>query len=86
MDQLKKQLAVVMEYGFWIGCVVVLAGSSAIWWMSRTAIADANDKQISKIKSDYTTMTSLQGEMSTQPNEESHKAVSYTHLTLPTKA
>lgn len=73
MDQLKKQLAVVMEYGFWIGCVVVLAGSSAIWWMSRTAIADANDKQISKIKSDYTTMTSLQGEMSTQPNEESHK-------------
>ena len=49
MDQLKAQLAVVLKYGFWITCSLVLIASLAIWYLTTSKLADENQKQTSKI-------------------------------------
>ncbi len=59
MDQLKKQLAVVMQYGFWIGSVIVLLGSFAVWYLSASELSQQSASQIGKIKADVQKVSSL---------------------------
>ena len=72
MDQVKEQLALVLKYGFWIGSVVVLAGSIGVWYMSTSDLTSQTDSQIRKIEGDVSEVSTLQGELSTQPNDLSH--------------
>ena len=72
MDQLKKQLAGVLQYGFWIGCVVVLVGSLAVWFLSTGDLNAQNESQERKITSEVSKVSQLRGELDSQPNEDSH--------------
>ena len=72
MDQLKTQLAVVMKYGFWISSGLVLLVSLAIWFLTTSKLADENQKQTSKITSAIQTVSSVQQELPTLPNQHSH--------------
>ncbi len=73
MDQLKAQLAVVLKYGFWITCSLVLIASLAIWYLATSKLADENQKQTSKINSAISQVSSVRSELPTLPNELSHK-------------
>ncbi len=73
MGQLKEQLAGVLRYGFWIGAGFVAIVSIAVWYMSTSSLQAEADSQQSKIKSAFTSVTSLQSELSTHPNEKSHE-------------
>ncbi len=72
MDQLKAQLAVVMKYGFWISCSLVLIVSLAIWYLTTSKLADENQKQTTKISSAIQTVSSVEQELPTLPNDLSH--------------
>ena len=72
MDQLKAQLAVAMKYGFWISCGMVLIVSVAIWYLSTSKLADENQKQTTKISSAIQTVSSVEQELPTLPNDLSH--------------
>ncbi|MGB7344178.1 MAG: hypothetical protein WBD20_08185, partial [Pirellulaceae bacterium] len=73
MDKIKQQLAFVLQYGFWIGCVGVLLGSLGIWWMSTSRLEQENDAQVNAIKTDAGKIDSLRAELPDQPNEKSHE-------------
>ncbi len=72
MDQIKTQLAVVLKYGFWIGCVLVLFGSLAVWWMTTSELAKQNQSQTGLIKGAISSVSTVKGELDTLPNELSH--------------
>ena len=72
MDQLKKQLEVVAEYGFWIGSAIVLLGSVAVWYLSTSDLSVQSKKQIGKITGDVQKIANMRSEMSKQPNQKSH--------------
>ena len=72
MDQLKTQLAVVMKYGFWISCSLVLIASVAIWYLATSALGEENQQRTSKINSAIQTVSSVQQELDTLPNDHSH--------------
>ncbi len=75
MDQLKKQLAVVLQYGFWIGSAIVLLGSLGVWYLSTSELSRQSDSQIRGIKDNVQKVSNLRSEMSTQPNDKSHEAM-----------
>ena len=72
MDQLKKQFAIVAQYGFWIGTAVVLLGSLGIWYTTTSELDQENTSQISSIKSNAGQIQQLRGQLPEQPNEISH--------------
>ncbi len=72
MDQLKKQLAVVLQYGFWIGSAIVLIGSVAVWYMASSELSQQADRQIGSIESNVQKVKNLRDSMSDQPNAKSH--------------
>ena len=72
MDQIKTHLAVVLKYGFWIGCVLVLLGSLGVWWMTTSDLAKQNETQTGKIKTAISSVSSVKGELDTLPNDFSH--------------
>ena len=72
MDQLKKQLAVVMQYGFWIGTSIVLLGSVGVWYTTTSTLNEENRSQTSRLDAARSSVQTVRGEMDTQPNELSH--------------
>lgn len=72
MDQIKTQLAVVMKYGFWIGCVLVLFGSLGIWWVTTAELTAQNESQTGLIRTAIGSVNTVRGELDTLPNELSH--------------
>ena len=73
MDQLKTQLAVVGKHGFWISSVLVLLVSLGVWFLSTSTLQQENASQTSKIKGKIQSVSSVQGEMSSIPNDLSHE-------------
>ncbi|MGB7329208.1 MAG: hypothetical protein WBD31_30280 [Rubripirellula sp.] len=73
MDKIKEQLAVAMKYGFWIGSAVVFLGSLGVWFMTTSKLSDENASQTSKINQAISTVSSVEGELSTHPNAISHE-------------
>ncbi len=73
MDQIKTQLAVVLKYGFWIASALVLLGSLGVWWMTTSKLASESASQTSKINNAISTVSSVQSELPTLPNELSHE-------------
>jgi hypothetical protein len=72
MDQLKDIFAKAMKHGFWIGSAVVFLCSLGFWYLSTSKLADESEKQTSSIKSSIMTVSNIQAELSTHPNEISH--------------
>jgi hypothetical protein len=75
MDQLKQQLAIVLKYGFWIGSSIVLLGSLLTWYLSTSTLSKENESQTSKLNGAVSSVTSVRGELDTQPNDLSHAAM-----------
>ena len=73
MDQLKTQLAVVLKHGFWISSVLVLLSSVGIWYLSTSTLQKENASQTSKIKGKIQSVSTIQGELSSIPNDLSHE-------------
>ena len=73
MDQIKPYLVVAMRHAFWIGSVIVLLGSVAVWYVATGKLAEESKAQASKIDTAVTVVSSVQGELSTLPNDLSHK-------------
>ncbi|MEL6106103.1 MAG: hypothetical protein AAFU85_08705 [Planctomycetota bacterium] len=72
MDQVKDFLAVALKHGFWIGVSVVFLGTVGIWFMSVSSLDKERESKNSKIKTNANTITQYRGEMSDQPNDQSH--------------
>lgn len=72
MDQLKTQLAVVGKHGFWISSALVLLASLGIWYMSTSTLQNENASQTSKIEGKIKSVSTVQGELSSIPNDFSH--------------
>ena len=72
MDQLKKQLAVVMEYSFWIGSAIVLLGSVGVWYLTTSNLNQEHESQVRKLNSDHETVTQVRNGLFEQPNDLSH--------------
>ena len=75
MGQLKEQFAVVMRYGFWIGIGFSVLVSLVVWYLATSSLVDERESQKQKINSAFTSVTSLQGELSTHPNPSSHEVM-----------
>lgn len=73
MDQLKKQLAVVLVHGFWIASGIVLIGSVLIWYMTTGKLADENTSATSQLNNAHMSVDTVSSEMDSQPNEHTHK-------------
>ncbi|TWU21042.1 hypothetical protein Pla52o_40740 [Novipirellula galeiformis] len=72
MGQLKEQLAGVLRYGFWIGVGFVTIASLLVWFLASSTLQKEADEQQSKINTAFTSVASLQGELSSHPNAASH--------------
>lgn len=72
MDQLKDIFAKAVKYGFWIGSAVVFLCSLGFWYLSTSKLADESEKQTAAIKSSIMTVSNIQDELLTHPNEASH--------------
>lgn len=73
MDQVKKQLAIVMQYGFWIGSGIILLGSLGVWWTTTSTLQSENTTRTSKLDQNHTTVNNVRSELDTQPNDHSHE-------------
>ena len=73
MDQLKTQLAVIGKHGFWISSTLVLLASLGIWFMSTSALQEENASQTSKIKGKIESVSRVQNEIDSIPNDLSHE-------------
>lgn len=75
MDQVKAQLAVAMKYGFWIGTSIIFLASLGVWFMTTSKLAEESAAQTSAINGAISTVSGVQSELSTLPNEHSHKVM-----------
>ena len=73
MDQVKQFLSVMQKHGFWIGSGIILIGTVAVWFMTVSSLDAQTSKQISGIKTDVTTITTVDAGLSDQPNEKTHE-------------
>ncbi|MDA8743723.1 hypothetical protein N9N28_03715 [Rubripirellula amarantea] len=72
MDQVKEQLAIVLKYGFWIGCSFVLLLSSYFWYSATSALDQERVSQTRKIEGAISEVASVEAKLSTHPNAVSH--------------
>lgn len=75
MDQLKTYFAVLAKHGFWIGSVLILIGSLAIWYQSTSSLAEETKSESSKLSGKVRQITTVSGGMATVPNELSHEVM-----------
>ncbi|MCG8651652.1 MAG: hypothetical protein MI861_17560 [Pirellulales bacterium] len=72
MDQLKKQLAVVFQHGFWICSAIVLLGSLAVWYLTTSKLTDEHTSRTNKLNSDHQAVITVRSTVNEQPNDLSH--------------
>lgn len=72
MDQVKAFLRASAKHLFWIGCGLILAGSTASWFVARQSLHKEFEKNQSDIKSKFSTVKSLQAKRD-PPNAKSHE-------------
>ena len=73
MDQVKEYLAVAMKHGFWIGSGIILIGALAIWFLSTSSLTTETDEQIRRIEADLSSVSQVEMDLPTQPNDISHQ-------------
>lgn len=75
MDKIKAQLAIAMKYGFWIGTVLILISSLAVWYMSTSTLASETDSESGRLEGVLRKISTVKGAMSALPNAKSHQAM-----------
>src|SRR5689334_8797369 len=69
MDQLKEQLIKIKPFAFWIACGVILIGSLATWWMATGTLNAQTAEAVTKIKSAFSGLQSVQPKLAKHPNQ-----------------
>ena len=82
MDEIKKQLKVVMVYQFWILSGIVLLASGIIFYMTHSSLTEMIDTRTKKIESKYTELTGVKNSVPTHPNAFSHKEMDQVYQSL----